>query len=218
MKGLESLSSIPTAIDAILECISRATSGRGTKDPKVMQELGRVTDEVATLRDAMIQFSLVPVDIAPWKHAHHCTNQVLHSEMTVLFKMSRPSIAKLVSNDPDKIESELQKVNNPRSSRNHILAQESQALELQLPPYLHGLLNRDPTKKHSWHSYILSSVTTLQEHFDNRQEELFCKVLDDYREFVLGLNQAADNRLLSGLGKLGDRLDEMRGRLTSKTP
>src|SRR3954453_14895226 len=116
MKGLESLSSIPTAIDAILECISRATSGRGTKDPKVMQELGRVTDEVATLRDAMIQFSLVPVDIAPWKHPHHCTNQVLHSEMTVLFKMSRPSIAKLVSNDPDKIESELQKVNNPRSS------------------------------------------------------------------------------------------------------
>ncbi|MFS8146446.1 hypothetical protein [Rhizobium sp. BR 249] len=219
MERLESVSRIPTAIDAIVECLDRAMEGRGTKDRKVMSELGKVADEVTTIREAMIQFSFVPVDITPWKHAHHCTNQIWHTEMAVLFKTSRPAVVKLLRNNPEKIAFELDKVNNLKSSRSHILAQDRLALDLDLPVNLQELLNRDSVRrKHSWDSFILFSIEHLQQCFDGGEEEMFCKTLDDYRVFVQGLNQASDNRLLSGLGKLGDKLDEMRGRLMVKAP
>jgi hypothetical protein len=217
MERFESVLGIPSSITSILSSVKEARGeGRGQRDGSLLRALDCVEKEVFAIRTAMIQFSTVTVDLGPWKHAHHCTNQILLKEMVVLFKMTRGNIAQLFVRDPEKIAIELEKVNERQSSRAYILAADPESLVLELPVALRDIFARNSERSSlTWQKYILLAIERLKELYEAGEAEQFYKMMDEYRIFADVLNQAADNKLLAGLGKLGDRLNELGSRLNT---
>src|SRR5262249_35114823 len=134
-----------------------------------------------------------------------------HEEMIVLFKMDNDELRQHFAATPRRIELELSKMADFHSAKSYLVGKDYSELDLTLPE---GLL--DMAGGRSWHRFLIDHMNSLAATFEAREVSEFIGLLSKYREFSVGLNYAADAKLLKGLDAISTRLDQVRSGLSVK--
>ncbi len=200
---------LPAAIKASLDVIDRLLNGP-KKSPELTYDLKKLTSGIEDIRGSLITFSRVTEVLKPWKLAHHATNLVLYREMEVMFTWNRTDVGKAFERSPERIRLEFGKANMVESSRSFLQSKSDSELELGLPEGIVRLLGVQP-----WYRYLVDAHQDLERSFERSEPENFWVCLVRYRDVAKAINHRADTELLDGLTRIGDRLDEIRDRLTA---
>ncbi len=205
MDAFAAVLAIPPALTAALELIRRY---KGSTSPITEHDFSDLEERIQTVTGSMFAFCTVTDDLKPWKYAHHCTNVILHSEMAILFRLNRPGVNRLFSHEFSKLENELDKQNDLNSSLAFLQSKSTDELEVKLPDLITDIIGTTP-----WYQFAIQCNQGLHQLADNRDPDEFFKMLDAYRNFARALNFAADAKLLAGLQRISDKLDEVRAQL-----
>jgi hypothetical protein len=208
MDPLAAALAIPGALKSTIEIIEKLTRTTRADDTEAKSNLTALSAQVSLMRESVVNFSYVTVALRPWKHAHHCTNLIIHTEMTVLFKMEQEETYNKVKNDPKSIQIELNKSDLHVTSLNYIRSFSAADLQIEIPGGLKSFVDTQ-----TWHDFIISSIEELRDSFQKRDAKRFYRTLHRYKQFVIPLNDAADRQLLLGLQKIAERLDALRAQL-----
>ncbi|WP_149535760.1 hypothetical protein [Siccirubricoccus phaeus] len=202
---------IPSAVNDTIELLRKIIK-RSNQESKISEEeLNNILDRAQEIRQAVRGFTHVTADLRPWKHAHHCTNQIIHKEMKALFSYDIEQISDRMDKNPKSIAAELRKsFHGSDASFIFIRSKDFSELDLDLPEGIKSLLDGK-----TWYAFILDCGDVLSDHLRYQNVDNFFSTLYKYNLVVTILNEAADKRLLRGLDLISDRLDQVRSMLSS---
>jgi hypothetical protein len=200
---------IPSAVNDTIQLIQKLMRRSRENGIIADAELNNILECAQEIRNSVHGFTHVTSDLRPWKHAHHCTNQIIHKEMKALFNYDADQIADLMDKNPKLLARELRKSSHGSdSSFTFIRSKNFSEMSIELPEFIQGMV-----EDKSWYEYILYCGDLLSDHLKYQNVEGFVSILYHYDQMVTSLNETADKRLLRGLDLISDRLDQVRSML-----